>query len=160
LARPILPRYAPGMRRLVHVLLITAALSAPAFVALHSQEAYASVAYESPYTFEQTFGTALRLVRIDLGCKITEKDVDNGYLLFDYTSTESGKQVHHGAIEVVRSREGARVSVQLSSLPRYHEQMIVDALARKLVAEHGEPPSRDKAPPPTDADGGVEDASD
>jgi hypothetical protein len=34
--------------------------------------------------------------------------------------------------------------------------MIVDALARKLVAEHGEPPARDKAaPPPVDADAGT-----
>ncbi len=145
------------MRRLVHVLLLAAALVAPAFVALHSEEeACASVAYESPYTFEQTFGTALRLVRVDLGCKITEKDADNGYLLFDYTSTESGKQVHHGSIEVVRTRPGARVAVQLPSLPRYHEQMIVDALARKLAADHGDPPARDKrAPPPVDGDAGL-----
>jgi hypothetical protein len=150
------------MRRLAHVLLLAAALTVPAFVALRSQEAYASVAYESPYTFEQTFGSALRLVRVDLGCKVTEKDADNGYLLFDYISTESGRQVHHGSVEVVRSRQGARVSVQLPSLPRYHEQMIVDALARKLVAEHGEPPARDKAPPPpsdADVDGGTGDAS-
>jgi hypothetical protein len=147
------------MRKLVHVLFLAAALTTPMFVALRSQEAYASVAYESPYTFEQTFGTAVRLVRIDLGCKITEKDSDNGYLLFDYASTESGKQVHHGSVEVVRSRQGARVSVQLSSLPRYYEQMIVDALTRKLVVEHGEPPARDKASPPADIDGGDVDAS-
>lgn len=146
------------MRRLVHVLLLAAALAAPAVVALHSQEASASVAYESPYSFEQTFGTALRLVRVDLGCKITEKDSDNGYLLFDYTSSESGKQVHHGSVEVVRVRQGAHVSVQLPSLPRYHEQMIVDALARKLASEHGEPPSRNKpTAPPADGDGGTSD---
>ncbi len=149
------------MRRLVHVVLIAAALATPAFVALHSEEACASVAYESPYTFEQTFGTALRLVRVDLGCKITEKDADNGYLLFDYTSTESGKQVHHGSVEVVRGRPGAHVSVQLPSLPRYHEQMIIDALARKLVSDHGDPPARDKpvAPPPDGDAGPPADAS-
>jgi hypothetical protein len=144
------------MRRLVQVVLLAVALAAPAFVALRSEEACASVAYESPYTFEQTFGTALRLVRVDLGCKITEKDGDNGYLLFDYTSTESGKQVHHGSVEVVRGRLGAHVSVQLPSLPRYHEQMIVDALARKLASDHGDPPSREKpAPAPADGDAGA-----
>jgi len=142
------------MRRLVHAILLAAALAAPGFVALHSEEASANVAYESPYTFEQTFGTALRLVRVDLGCKITEKDADSGYLLFDYTSTESGKQVHHGSVEVVRGRSGAHVSVQLPSLPRYHEQMIVDALARKLASDHGDPPTRDRAPPPADGDAG------
>jgi len=143
------------MRRLAHVLLLAAALGAPAFFTLRTREACASIAYESPYGFEQTFGTALRLVRVDLGCKITEKDADNGYLLFDYTSTESGKQVHHGSVEVVRGRRGTHVSVQLPSLPHYHEQMIVDALARKLVVEHGDPPPRDKpTPPPLDADAG------
>ena len=145
------------MRRLVHVVLLAAALGAPAFVALRAGDAYASVAYVSPYTFDQTFGTALRLVRVDLGCKITEKDVDNGYLLFDYTSSESGKEARRGSIEIVRGREGAHVTVQLPSLPRYHEQMIVDALARKLLIEHGEPPSRPKPapPPPLDDDGGA-----
>jgi hypothetical protein len=149
-----------AMRKLLHVVLFAAALTGPAVVVLRSPEACANVAYESPYTFEQTFGTALRLVRVDLGCKITEKDAENGYLLFDYTSTESGKQVHHGSVEVVRGRQGAHVSVQLTSLPRYHEQMIIDALGRKLVVEHGEPPVRDKTPlPPIDVDGGAGDAS-
>jgi hypothetical protein len=148
------------MRRFVQALAVVAALSAPALVTLTGPEAEASVAYESRYTFEQTFGSALRLLRVDLGCKITEKDVDNGYLLFDYTSTESGKQIHHGSVEVVRTRQGARVSVQLSSLPRYHEQMIVDALARKLLAEHGDPPTREKSPPPPpDGDAGAPDAA-
>jgi hypothetical protein len=149
------------MRRLGQVLVLAAALAAPVLVALPSPEAAAAVAFDSRYTFEQIFGTALRLLRVDLGCKITEKDADNGYLLFDYTSTESGKQVHHGSVEVVRSPKGAHVAVQLSSLPRYHEQMIVDALQRKLMAEHGEPPAREKAPPPPpppDADGGSPDA--
>src|SRR3954462_4858395 len=115
------------MRRFLPALAVAVALAAPAVIALQGGEAQASVAYESRYTFEQTFGTALRLLRVDLGCKITEKDVDNGYRLFDYTSSESGKQVPHGSVEVVRTRQGSHVSVQLTSLPRYHEQMIVDA---------------------------------
>jgi hypothetical protein len=145
------------MRKLVHVLVLGAALAMPAYVALQSDEACASVAYDSPYTFEQTYGTALRLVRVDLGCKVTEKDVDNGYLLFEYTSPESGKRAHRGSIEVVRNKQGTHVSVQLPSLPRYHEQMIVDALAKKLVGEHGEPPRskpQPPSPPPDDAGAG------
>lgn len=152
------------MRRFVQILMLATALAAPAVAALRSPEALAAVAYESPYTFEQTFGTALRLLRVDLGCKITEKDTDSGYMLFEYTSSESGKQIHRGSIEVVRGQKGAHVSVQLSSLPRYHEQMIVDALARKLLAEHGEPPPREKEkappqPPPPETDAGSPDAA-
>jgi len=146
------------MRKLGRVLLVALALSAPAYVALRSDEACASVAYESPYGFEQTFGSALRLVRVDLGCKVTEKDDANGYLLFDYTSSESGKQVHHGSVELVRSKRGTHVSVQLPSLPRYHEQMIVDALVRKLLAEHGEPPRNKPTPPAPPAEDGGSDA--
>jgi hypothetical protein len=147
------------MRRLAQVVLLVA-LAAPAVLALPSEDAYASVVYVAPYTFEQTFGTAMRLVRVDLGCKITEKDVDSGYMLFDYTSPESGKEPRKGAIELVRTAQGVRVSVQIPTLPQYHEQMIVDALAKKLLAEHGEPPPRAKSPPPAppDADAGAPDA--
>jgi hypothetical protein len=149
------------MRKILRVLLLAAALTAPAYAALRTGDAIASVAYDSPYSFEQTFGTALRLVRVDLGCKITEKDEGNGYLLFEYTSPESGKRAHRGSIEVVRGKQGTHVAVQLPTLPSYHEQMIVDALSRKLLAEHGEPPRAKPAPapppPPDDAgtgDGG------
>jgi hypothetical protein len=136
------------MRKLLRALVIAAALAAPAALALRIDDAVAAVGYDSPYTYEQTFGTALRLVRVDLGCKVTEKDADNGYLLFDYVSPESGKQVHKGSVEVVRTKNGSHVQVQLNTLPRYHEQMIVDALARKLATEHGEPPPRPKPQPP------------
>jgi hypothetical protein len=144
------------MRRSAKALLLIAAVAAPLGMALGVQDAEASVAYESPYTFEQTYGSALRLIRIDLGCKLTEKDVENGYLLFDYTSPESGSRVHHGSVEVVRGKQGSHVAVQLSTLPQYHEQMIVDALARKLAAEHGAPPSRPPppSPPPPPGDAG------
>jgi hypothetical protein len=129
-------------------------------VSLFASHASASAAHESPYTFEQTFGTALRLIRVDLGLKITEKDIENGYLLFDYTSPESGRRVHPGSIEVVRGQEYVHVAVQLPALPSYHEQMIVDALARKLVAEHGDPPKKPRpAPPPSGDDAGAGDAS-
>jgi hypothetical protein len=136
------------VRRLAQaLLLLVAALGGPALIALSSREADASVAYASPYTFEQTFGTAMRLLRVDLGLKIKEKDSDNGYLLFDYTSPESGKRVYPGSIECVRTPKGVHVAVQLSSMPRYHEQMIVDQLVKKLSAEHGDPPVKAKPPP-------------
>lgn len=135
------------MRRLAKALVVLAVLMIAAAIELPALEARASVAYASPYTFEQTFGSALRLVRIELGCVITEKDVENGYLLFDYTSPESGSRVHHGSVEVVRGKPGSHVSVQLPTLPQYHEQMIVDALVKKLAAEHGAPPAPPPAPP-------------
>ena len=141
------------MQSSAKVLCLAFVLAFAALSGIPGAPAEASVAYASPYTFEQTFGTALRLIRVDLGCTITEKDVENGYLLFDYTSPESGSRIHHGSIEVVRGKLGAHVSVQLPTLPQYHEQMIVDALAKKLQREHGDPPA---APPPKAEDAGAD----
>ncbi|WP_437782258.1 hypothetical protein [Sorangium sp. So ce1097] len=138
------------MRRLSPIALLVVALAAPAVVSLGARDAGASVAYGSPYTFEQTFGTALRLVRVDLGFKIVEKDVSNGYLLFEYRSPESGSRVTQGAIEIVNGRAGVHVAVQLPAMPQYHEQVLLDALVKKLVAEHGVPPKK-SPPPPVDA---------
>jgi hypothetical protein len=138
-------------RRARAALFVFLSLGVPAAIAESAGEAVASVTYTSPYSFEQTFGSALRLIRVDLGLKITEKDVDGGYLLFEYTSPESGKRVHQGSVEIVKGKETVHVAVQLPALPRYHEQMIIDSLAKKLAAEHGEPPKKAKPPAPAPA---------
>lgn len=152
------------MRRFAPAAAVILALALPATVVLYTATVSAAASYASPYTFDQTFSSAKRLLRVDLGLKITETDVDAGYLLFEYTSPESGSRIHPGSIEIVRGKEGALVTVQLPALPRYHEQMIADALAKKLMTEHGEPPRRrpaKTAPAPDDsaadagADGGA-----
>jgi hypothetical protein len=148
------------MGRLPRALLVAAAVAlVPALTTLAPREAVASVSYDSPYTYEQTFGTALRLVRVDMGFKVTEKDADAGYLLFEYTSPEAGKP-SSGSIELVRNNDGVHVTVQLPSMPSYHEQVLLDHLVKKLQAEHGDPPHHEKpAPPPSDADAGADGGS-
>ena len=133
------------MRRIATALLLAVALAAP--LALGIGDAGASVSHDSLYTFDQTFGSALRLVRVDLGLKITEKDLANGYLLFEYTSPESGKRVTQGSIEIVDRKGAVHIAVQLPAMPQYHEQVILDALVKKLAAEHGEPPRKEPAKP-------------
>ncbi len=133
------------------------ALSMPAVWLVRGTDAKAAAVFTSPYTFEQTFGTALRLLRVDLGCKITEKDLDGGYMLFEYTSPESGKKSYAGSVEIVRGKEGSLVTVQLPSLPSYHEQMVINGLVKKLSAEHGEPPKKAK-PVAESADAGADGA--
>ncbi|MRG93481.1 hypothetical protein [Polyangium spumosum] len=144
------------MRRLCGMVLCALLVGGAVLVPAFEPEALAATAYESPYTFEQTWGTAIRLVRVDLGLKITEKDPEHGYLLFEYTSPESGKRVHTGSIEVVQSgKDVVRVTAKLPTMPSYHERMIVDALAKKLSVEYGDPPARkpDPPPPPPEKDG-------
>lgn len=147
------------MRPIAHATLaILASLVLAAVLAIVT-DAHAGASYTSPYTYEQTYGTALRLLRVDLDVKITEKDPELGYVLFEYQSPESGKRVSNGSLEVVRARDTVHVSVQLPQMPSYHEQMIVDALAKKLVGEHGDPPrrKRDPIPAPAAPDGGAPD---
>ena len=130
-----------------------------AIVVLVASAALAKSTYESPYGYERTWNAALRLVRVDNGWKITEKDDANGYILFEYTSPENRKTTS-GSLELVRSRdEESPVSVlaQLPQMPHYHEQVLLDALAAKMRHEYGDPPVHKKpAPPPPDVDGGTD----
>lgn len=145
------------MRRLLQAAVLFLAVAGVTASVLDSTDASAAVAHDATYTFDQTFGTALRMVRVDMGLKVTEKDTESGYILFEYTSPESGGRSSNGSIEVVRGKQGVHVTVQLPSMPRYHEQVMMDALVKKLASEHGEPPQKPKPPPP-DAGTGEPDA--
>jgi hypothetical protein len=124
------------------------ALAAP--FALRPEEARAKSSFESAYGFDRTWNAGMRLVRVDLGLKISEKDEGAGYLLFDYLSPESGKKPVPGSMEFIRAKDtgAVRVVVQIPQMPGYHEQVLVDSLARKLRNEYGDPPKRTPAPPP------------
>ncbi len=104
--------------------------------------ASAKASFESPYTLTQTYNAALRLVRVDLGLTVTERDPSAAYILFDYKSTESGNRIAPGSIEMLEAGRAVRVVVQLAQMPRYHEQVMSDALAKKLRDEYGEPAPR------------------
>src|SRR5580704_4137752 len=105
--------------------------------------ASAKASYQSAYGYDRTWNASLRLVRVDLGMKITEKDDASGYLLFDYTSPDNGNRATPGSLELVRgatSDDPVEVIVQLPQMPHFHEQVIIDELAAKMRAEYGDPP--------------------
>lgn len=143
------------------VVALSVVLAGAAVFALQPEEARAKSAYESGYGFDRTWNTGMRLVRVDLGMKISEKDETAGYLLFDYTSPESGKKAVPGSMEFIRSKDtgAVRVVVQIPQMPAYHEQVLVDALARKLRNEYGDAPKRAPAPAPKDAGADADPAS-
>lgn len=119
--------------------------------------ATAKTSYDSAYGFDRTWNAAIRMVRVDMGLKVTEKDDATGYLLFEYKSSEGGSKVSSGSLEFIRSREPeapVRVVVQLPQMPRYHEQMMVDTLVKKMRAEYGEPPPARKPSPQAPKDAG------
>ncbi len=111
-------------------------------IATTTLHADAKSVYQSPYGYDRTWNAALRLVRVDDGWKITEKDDANGYLLFEYKSPESSKP-SAGSLELVRRPDAdapVSVLVQLPQMPHYHEQVLLDALAAKMRREYGDPP--------------------
>ena len=119
----------------------------------------AKSAYESPYGYDRTWNAALRLVRVDLGFKITEKDETTGYIMFDYKSPES-HAASPGSMEFIHTKDPqapVRVVVQLAQMPRYHEQVLVDSLAKKLHTEYGDPPPIVRAKESADASDDAED---
>ena len=132
------------VRRLVHVTLLGFTALMLVFALTRAPDANASIGYQSPYTYEQTFGSALRLLRVDLGYKLLERDKELGYILFEYTSPESDKKVHQGSLEIVAGKEVTNLADRIPAMPQYHERMLVDQLAKKLESEHGEPPRRRK----------------
>ncbi|HEY6462821.1 MAG TPA: hypothetical protein VIY73_21775 [Polyangiaceae bacterium] len=128
---------------------VLSALVVSGAIALTAGGASAKSTYESPYGYDRTWNAALRLVRVDNGWKVTEKDDQNGYLLFDYTSPGGGK-AQPGTMEIVRGNDAddpVSVLVQLPALPQYHEQVLLDALSSKMRREYGDPPLHRKAPP-------------
>jgi hypothetical protein len=130
-----------------------AALAVAAAIAWPSSEANARSGFDSQYGFDRTWNAGLRLVRVDMALKVTEKDEANGYLLFDYRSPESSAKPCPGSMEFIRNKDdgAVRVVVQIPQMPGYHEQVMIDSLARKLRAEYGEPPKKPPASAPKDA---------
>jgi hypothetical protein len=117
-----------------------------------SAQADARTVRDEPYALDTTWNAAVRMVRVDFGFTIDERDRDLGYFTFQY---REGRRTVPGSVEVLRSevdgRQGTRVIVQIPSMPAYVESMMLQRLARKLRSEFGEappPPSRRPADRP------------
>lgn len=85
---------------------------------------------------------ALRLLRIDMGFELVERDAEARFVIFSYTE---GNHTYPGTLEIAErpiedGRSGVRVTVSVPSLPSYVELNLIDRLERKLVEELGAPP--------------------
>jgi hypothetical protein len=99
------------------------------------------------YTKSQTFSSALRYLRVDLGYSVTEKDAEAAYLMFEFPRNDQ-KKLGMGTIEIVETEDAVKLVVRVPELPEYQEQLLADGLLKKLKNEHGDPPPR--KPQPTD----------
>ena len=143
---------------------LAAALAALAALAAAQPGALARSERELSYPFERAWPTAVRFLRIDEGFSIVERDNETGYLVFEL---KQDGRTFSGSLEVVRTeddegRKAVRVVLRIADRPSYVERGILERLARKLRADHGDPepapePPEEAAPPGKDgADGGKE----
>src|SRR5579872_7372019 len=92
------------------------------------------------YPLVDVYSTAVRFIRIDRGCAITDRDPQAAYLMFE---CKDGSKVRRGALELFRSGEAVRAQLTLADEPSYMEAHFLDQLGQKLKDERG--PS---VPPP------------
>ena len=125
---------------------------------LWSSLALAKHAQELPYAVPEVYSTALRFVRVDKGCKITDKDEGAAFVTFE-CEDEDDKKKRRGAIEIIPGRkDSVKLQVALGDDPHYVEIRWVELIERKLREERGTPPPlKNKEPPPSGkpVDGGT-----
>lgn len=120
-----------GMKRLA-AMLVLAALLVPATGRAKKTEDFR-------HSYAQVWGAAIRLIRVDQGYPIKDRDEGVGYFLFDYR--DDGR-TYPGSVELVRVEDKTgtiRVVIQIPAMPSYIERMLLDKLEKKLIDEYGEP---------------------
>lgn len=118
---------------------------------------HARVAQDERYSFDVAWTAAVRLIRVDMGFSITERDRETGFVMFTYN--DAGRNTP-GSIELIRTRvdgvEGCRIVVTVPQMPTYVERHLINRLDHKLHEDFGEPPApvrpHPTEPPPTSQD--------
>src|SRR4051812_50088583 len=112
------------MRRLLASLLFVSALGTSVLARSEKTRAY---------TREQVWPTAVRFLVVDEHVKITEKDPDAGYVLFELR--DEGKP-YRGSLEVITvirdGRTEVRFVMQIADRPSWLEIAMLTRLERKL----------------------------
>jgi hypothetical protein len=101
------------------------------------------------YPRDQAWATAVRFIRVDAKLKITEKDPDAGYVIFEL---HEEKKTFRGSLEIVDAvkdgRHVVRFVMQIEDRPEYEELELLTRLEQKLRVELGSPaPAPSPAPP-------------
>jgi hypothetical protein len=118
------------------------------FLLLVALPAQAKTSRELSYGYDRIWPALVRFLRVDERLKLTEKDADAGYVLFELAE---GKRTFPGAAELSKitdelGRPAVRLSVKITDRPAYMEAGILDRFAEKIHEELGDP-----APPPAAA---------
>lgn len=130
------------MRQLLGSLLLAGALATSASARSDKTLTYAR---------EAVWPTAVRFLVVDEKVKVTDKDPDAGYVLFELR--DEGK-TFRGSLEVMTvvrdKRTSVRFVLQIADRPEWMEVAMLNRLERKLRAELGSPSPTPVTPGPSD----------
>ena len=118
------------------------------------QHAFARAQLDLPYGVAESFSTAVRFVRVERGCKVTDKDPDAAFVAFE--CNDDGK-TKRGTLELFRvDNGGVRAQITLGDDTHGMELRWLELFERKLRDERGTPtppapqPLKDKKAEPHD----------
>ena len=101
-----------------------------------------------PYPLRPVWTSCVRLIRVDYGFEIVEKDKETGYILFDFM--DSGMK-SPASFEVFEQENdgvpGVKILLTMARLPSYMERLLLDKLERKIRTDYGPPPEIRITPP-------------
>jgi hypothetical protein len=112
-------------------------------LAMHRALARAQV--DLPYGLAESFSTAVRFVRVERGCKVTDKDAEAAFVAFE--CSDDGK-IKRGTLELFRTGAAVRAQITLGDETHGMELRWLELLERKLRDERGTPPPPSPPPPP------------
>lgn len=120
--------------------------------------AHARATLDVALPLDRAFSGALRFVRVDRGCKVTDKDEQAAYVVFECSEGDGSPKTKRGNVELFSSDgKNVRIQVTLPDDPKYTELRFVELLERKLKEEYGSIKAPPRAPPPSKppVDGGT-----
>ncbi len=103
------------------------------------------------YARDSVWPTAVRFLVVDEKVKVTDKDPDAGYVLFELR--DEGK-TYRGSLEVMTvvrdKRTSVRFVLQIADRPEWMEVAMLNRLERKLRTELGSPSPTPVTPGPSE----------
>jgi hypothetical protein len=106
-----------------------------------------------PYPMEFVWPTAVRVLRVDRGYSIVDRDPEAGFILFDFPIGPEDR-TGRGSVEIFATKDAsgrmaASVQITTDGGPVHLPHALLDALADKLRRERGQPAAPPR-PEPTD----------
>lgn len=98
------------------------------------------------YSYKAVWSTAVRMIRVDRRYPVSDKDKDNGYILFTFPGKGSVKKCA-ASLELVQTKDAQgfqqiKLKLRIQHQPSWVELQFLDHLERKLKSEQGPPPPR------------------